>query len=107
MRLIAGIVVLSILSLSSGDDVTIQTTSKDNYTSSPSQPTISGFPTTRLTSSTPATSSSQRTTINVGLITPGRLVLTNIMGYSFVASASTMAVQLAKSKGYLKNIDIK
>ena len=50
---------------------------------------------------------SNKITINVGLVTPGRLILSNIMGYSYVASASTMAIQEAKNRGYLQNIDIK
>ena len=56
---------------------------------------------------TSLTVASGKLTLNVGLITPGRLVLTNILGYSYVASASTMAIQTAKRRGYLQNVNIK
>lgn len=48
---------------------------------------------------------SSRITLNVGLITPS--VLTNLLSYNYVASASTMAIAEAKRRGYLPNADVK
>lgn len=85
----------------------VEITGQDNATTTSATQDSSPQPTTASTTANNGknATNSSRLTLNVGLITPS--VLTNLLSYAYVASASTMAIAEAKRRGYLPNVDVK